>query len=139
MENSQKPKITVISPVYSAEKIVDDLVKRLHQQLSTITNNYEILLVEDCGPDNSWQKIEENCSRDKRVKGIKLSRNFGQHYAISAGMQLAAGEAIVIMDCDLQDQPKEIKKLYAKAKEGFEVVMARRVNRKDGFLKKLSS
>ena len=113
MENSSRPKISVISPVYKAERIVDELVLRLSAELKKISENFEILLVEDCGPDNSWQKIVENCARDKRVKGIKLSRNFGQHYAVSAGMQLATGEVIVIMDCDLQDDPSHIHELYA--------------------------
>jgi dolichol-phosphate mannosyltransferase len=140
VENIQKPKITVISPVYRAELIVDELVRRLHQELSKITENYEILLVEDCGPDNSWKKIEESCSRDSRVKGVQLSRNFGQHYAISAGMQLASGEAIVIMDCDLQDDPVHIHALYKKfTEEKFDVVFTKRKNRKHSFFKYLTA
>jgi len=140
VENSQKPEITVISPVYRAERIVDELVKRLQEELSKITELYEIILVEDCGPDNSWQKIEDNCLKDNRVKGVKLSRNFGQHYAISAGMQLAKGKAIVIMDCDLQDDPQHIHSLYAKfKKEHFDVVFTKRKNRKHSFFKYLTA
>jgi glycosyltransferase involved in cell wall biosynthesis len=136
VEISSKPKITVISPVYRAEKIVDELVNRLQQELQKISDNYEILLVEDCGPDNSWKKIEENCRKDKRVKGIRLSRNFGQHYAISAGMQMANGEAVVIMDCDLQDDPVHIHSLYAKySKENYDVVFTKRKNRRHSFFK----
>jgi dolichol-phosphate mannosyltransferase len=85
--------ISVISPVYKAEKIIDELTKRLTIELSKITFDYEIILVEDGSPDNSWQKILQNSARDKKIKGIKLSRNFGQHNAISAGSepQLAIG------------------------------------------------
>ena len=106
--------ISVVSPVYRSEKIVDELVKRLSESLSKITENYEIILVEDGGGDSSWKKIEENCYRDKRVKGIKLSRNFGQHYAITSGLSMASGNIIVIMDCDLQDDPDEIPHLFAR-------------------------
>jgi glycosyltransferase involved in cell wall biosynthesis len=134
-----KPHISVISPVYKAEKIVDDLVKDVLVSLTSITENFEIILVDDCGPDNSWTKIEENCLKDKRVKGIKLSRNFGQHYAITAGLEAAKGEWIIVMDCDLQDRPDEIPNLYKKALEGYEVVFAQRIARKDSFFKKLGS
>ncbi len=131
--------ISVVSPVYRAENIVDELVKRLIAELSSITDSYEILLVEDCGPDNSWSKIAENCKKHSCVKGIKLSRNFGQHHAITAGLDHAKGDWIVVMDCDLQDRPEEIHKLYKEAQNGFDIVFARRAERQDGFTKKLSS
>lgn len=73
------------------------------------------------------------------MKGINLSRNFGQHYAITAGLSQAKGEWVVVMDCDLQDTPEEIKNLYTKAQEGYDSVFAQRVERKDKFLKRLSS
>jgi dolichol-phosphate mannosyltransferase len=131
--------ISVVSPVYMAENIVGELVRRLHENLSTITDNYEIILVNDASPDNSWLSVVKECNNDVRVKGINLSRNFGQHYAITAGLTYAKGEWIVVMDCDLQDRPEEISNLYNKAQEGYDMVFARRVKRQDGFLKKLSS
>ena len=76
---------------------------------------------------------------DYRVKGINLSRNFGQHYAITAGLEFASGDWVVVMDCDLQDQPEEIIKLYDKAQEGYDIVFGKRDNRQDSFLKKLGS
>jgi dolichol-phosphate mannosyltransferase len=134
-----KPVLSIVSPVYKAEKIVDLLVERIIKAISLITDDFEIILVEDGSPDNSWQKIEENCQKDIRVKGIKLSRNFGQHYAITAGLDHAHGEWTVVMDCDLQDRPEEIINLYNKALEGYEVVLARRHQRQDGFLKRFFS
>ena len=109
--------ISVVSPVYKAELIVDELIKRLTNELSKITDKYEIILVEDGGPDNSWGKIEAQCKQDKHITGIKLSRNFGQHRAITAGLDYCTGEWIIVMDCDLQDRPEEIPNLYKKAKE----------------------
>lgn len=131
--------ISVVSPVYKSEKIVDELVKRLSESLSKITENYEIILVEDGGCDRSWLKIEENCRRDKRVKGIKLSRNFGQHYAITAGLSRASGDIIVIMDCDLQDDPDHINKLLDEFGKGYDVVFTRRIGRKHSFFKMITA
>ncbi|MGD1822461.1 MAG: glycosyltransferase family 2 protein [Pleomorphochaeta sp.] len=131
--------ISVISPIYRGEKMLDELIERLHQNLSSICKNYEIILVNDASPDNSWSKIESICHNDSKVKGINLSRNFGQHYAITAGLNYARGEWVVVMDCDLQDRPEEIVHLYTKAQEGFDSVFAQRVERQDNFLKKLSS
>lgn len=132
-------KISIVSPVYKGEKILLELVQQLQQEVEKLTKDYEIILVEDCGPDNSWDVIEQICQENKKVVGIKLSRNFGQHYAITAGLQSAVGEWIVVMDCDLQDRPDEIPRLYNKALEGYDLVFAQRVLRQDGFLKKLSS
>lgn len=132
-------KISIISPVYKAEFILQDLVKRIKNALINITDSYEIILVEDCGPDNSWKIIQNECNLDKRIRGIKLSRNFGQHYAITAGINHAKGEWVIVMDCDLQDLPEEIPNLYNKAIEGFDIVLARRHERQDSFIKRLSS
>lgn len=134
-----KPLFSIVSPVYKAEKIVSELVKRIVDSVEAITDDFEIVLVCDGSPDNSWLSIKEECAKDKRVVGVNLSRNFGQHYAITAGMRYAKGEWIVLMDCDLQDRPEEIPRLYEKACEGYDIVQSRRMNRKDGFFKQLSS
>ncbi|MCB9334553.1 MAG: glycosyltransferase [Flavobacteriales bacterium] len=131
--------ISIVSPVYRAENIVDKLVERTVNAVSQISPKYEIILVEDNGPDNSWQKIVENCDKNPRIKGIKLSRNYGQQHAIQAGLDAAKGAYIVTMDCDLQDQPEEIYKLYNKSTEGFEIVVASRKNRQDDLFKKFLS
>lgn len=131
--------ITVVSPVYRSETLVKSLVERVEQTLKNITNDYEIILVDDSSPDNSWREIEKIALVNQIVKGIQLSRNFGQHYAISAGLDHAKGEWVVVMDCDLQDIPEEIPKLYKKAKEGFDIVLARRINRQDSYFQKLFS
>lgn len=131
--------LSIISPIYKGEKMLEELVSRIEASVETFTNDYEIILVNDCSPDNSWTKIKEICSRDKQVKGVNLSRNFGQHYAITAGLAESTGEWVTVMDCDLQDRPEEIPNLYNKAQEGFDTVFAQRVERKDKFTKRLSS
>ena len=105
-------KISIVSPIYRAENIVDELVRQIIKNVEPLTSDFEIVLVNDASPDHSWMKIRENCSRDSRVKGINLSRNFGQHYAITAGLSYTSGEWVVVMDCDLQDRPDEIPNLY---------------------------
>ena len=132
-------KLSVISPIYKGEKMLDELVSRIETSVETFTKDYEIILVNDCSPDDSWNKIKEICAKDKKVKGINLSRNFGQHYAITAGLTESTGEWVVVMDCDLQDRPEEIPNLYQKAQEGYDTVLAQRIERKDGFFKRLSS
>lgn len=135
----QNPLLSVISPVYRGEKMLDELVSRITASVSSITDSFEIILVNDASPDYSWDKICDICSRNKKVIGINLSRNFGQHYAITAGLSYSTGEWVVVMDCDLQDRPEEIPNLYAKAMEGFDSVMAQRVVRHDTYFKRLSS
>jgi glycosyltransferase involved in cell wall biosynthesis len=133
------PHLSIVSPVYLAEKIVPELVRQIEITVSKITPDYEIILVEDGSPDNSWAAIKQVCQTNKKVKGIKLSRNFGQHYAITAGLDSVRGEWVVVMDCDLQDRPEEIINLYNNVQHGYEIAVARRSNRQDPFLKRLYS
>jgi glycosyltransferase involved in cell wall biosynthesis len=131
--------LSIISPVYKAEKIVDELINRIIIEAEKITKNFEIILVEDGSPDNSWDRILDNCKKDQRVKGIKLSRNFGQHYAITAGVHNAIGDYIVVMDCDLQDDPIYIKDLYKKALEGYDIVYTVKNKRNHDWLKNITA
>lgn len=133
------PLISIVSPVYRGEKIVHELVRRITESISKISEDFEIILVNDFSPDKSWNEILKECDNDKRVKGINLSRNFGQPSAIAAGMQYVKGQWVVVMDCDLQDNPEEIPNFYRKAMEGFDMVIGLRVERNDTFLKRLSS
>lgn len=133
------PLISIVIPVYKAENCLDELYRRLVAALETITSDFEIVLVEDCGGDRSWEMIERLSTRDARVKGFQFSRNFGQHYGITAGLDHCSGDWAVVMDCDLQDRPEEIPRLYAKAQEGYDVVLARRGTRRDPLQKRITS
>lgn len=131
--------ISIVIPVYKAEKIINELCSRLIKSLSLITKDFEIILVDDGSPDKSWEKISLEANNEARIKGFKLSRNFGQHHAITAGLDKSNADWVVVMDCDLQDRPEEIQNLYNKAKEGYDIVFARRINKQHDFRKKLSS
>lgn len=133
------PHLSIVIPVYKAEGCLEELYRRLKEALESVTVDFEIILVEDCGGDRSWQLIVELSRRDTRVKGIQFSRNFGQHYGITAGLDRCDGDWVVVMDCDLQDRPEEIPKLYAKAQEGYDIVLARRGRRRDSILKRCTS
>jgi dolichol-phosphate mannosyltransferase len=133
------PHISVVTPVYKAEGCLEELYRRLVAALSSITQDFEIIMVEDCGGDRSWEIIQALASKDARVKGLQFSRNFGQHYGITAGLDYCDGDWVVVMDCDLQDRPEEIPRLYAKAREGYEVVIASRSHTSGPLLKRFSS
>jgi glycosyltransferase involved in cell wall biosynthesis len=133
------PHLSVVTPVYRAEGCLEELYRQLVAAISVITQDFEIVMVEDCGGDHSWEIIRELARRDPRVKGIQFSRNFGQHYGITAGLDHCDGDWVVVMDCDLQDRPEEIPRLYARAREGFEIVIAHRGRRNDPLRKRLAS
>ncbi|MCC7483979.1 MAG: glycosyltransferase family 2 protein [Burkholderiales bacterium] len=131
--------ISVVTPVYRAEDCLEELYRRLAAALGEVSRDVEIVMVEDCGGDRSWELIRELARRDARVKGLQFSRNFGQHYGITAGLDHCDGDCVVVMDCDLQDRPEEIPRLYAKALEGHDVVLARRGRRADSIGKRVAS
>lgn len=138
MENA-KQLISVVIPVYGCKSSLEELCERLEKTLLTIIPDYEIILVNDASPDNSWEMITKLSEANQNIKGINLSRNFGQHNAITAGLDYAEGDWVVVMDCDLQDRPEEIPKLYEKLLEGYEVVFGNRVIRQDKWLKRKAS
>jgi dolichol-phosphate mannosyltransferase len=131
--------ISIVIPVYQAELILNELLIKIHSALLNITTNFEIILVNDASTDNSWEFIKNAGLNDPRIKGINLSRNFGQHYAITAGLKNTKGEWVVVMDCDMQDNPEEIPNLYRAALNKWDIVYAKRIQRKDNLFKKLSS
>src|SRR5580704_5039642 len=133
------PHISVIIPVYKAADSLFELAERLTNSLQKITSEYEIILVEDGSLDRSWETVLEVYKNYSYIKALKLSRNFGQHSALTAALDYAHGDWIVIMDCDLQDQPEEIEKLYSKAMENYDSVFGARVNRQDSLFKRLTS
>jgi polyisoprenyl-phosphate glycosyltransferase len=125
------PFISVVIPVYRAEQILPVLCQRLTASLEALHRPYEVILVDDRSPDRSWEVIRQMVGRYPGIIAVRLSRNFGQHYAITAGLDLTHGEWTVIMDCDLQDQPEEIPRLLEAAERGYDIVLARRRQRAD--------
>jgi polyisoprenyl-phosphate glycosyltransferase len=133
------PEISIVSPVYNCGECVAELHRQLVAALEPLVNSFEIILVNDACPANSWEAVRAVAAIDPRVKAINLSRNFGQHYAIAAGLHYCSGNWVVVMDCDLQDRPSEIPKLYRKAQEGYDIVYALRHDRQDRWTKRILS
>jgi len=134
-----KDLISVVIPCYKCAKSIDELYTRLISTLEKFTNPFEIIFINDASPEYDWDVIKNLSLKDNRVKGINLSKNFGEYHALTAGLDHCLGDWIIIMDGDLQDRPEEIPKLYAKIQEGFDIVSAKRRKRKDNFIKKIQS
>ncbi len=134
------PFLSVISPLYRAAPTLAELLRRVTAAASAVTENYEIVLVDDRSPDETWGLAQAAAARDPRLRVLRLSRNFGQHRAITAGLDACRGEWIVVLDCDLQDQPEAMPALLAAARSGpFDLVQARRMGRQDAWAKRLLS
>jgi dolichol-phosphate mannosyltransferase len=132
--------LSVVSPVYRAEDLVELLVDRIRGALDPLGLSYEIILVEDGSKDRSWLKIQQAAARYPEVRGIRLARNFGQHPAILAGLDASRGEWTVVMDCDLQDRPEEIAGFLEIARsQGAPIVFAQRSIREHAWHKRLAS
>ncbi len=114
--------VSVVVPVYRSAVTLPELHRRVVAAVELVTHDFEIILIEDCGEDNAWEVIEQLAVQDSRVRGIKLSRNFGQHAATICGCSTARGRWIVTLDDDLEHQPEYIPDLYNKAKQGFSLV-----------------
>ncbi len=130
--------ISVVAAIFNEEKIVPKLIERLEKVLNPI-GDHEIIFVDDGSRDLTSEVVVRAHERNPRIKLLQFSRNFGQVYAIRAGLHHAQGDVVVLMDGDLQDQPEEIPKLLAKIKDGYDIAYARRINRKDSLYRKASS
>lgn len=133
------PALSVVVPVYRCAPCLAELHRRLGASLEEIAGGYELLFVEDGGNDDSWAILRSLAEADSAVRAIKLSRNFGQHAAITAGIERARGSWIAVMDCDLQDPPEELPRLFAKASEGYEIVYGRRRRKRSPLARTLLS
>jgi polyisoprenyl-phosphate glycosyltransferase len=131
--------MSVVVPVYGCASCLDALCKQLQVTLQAMTERFEIILVDDRSPDDSWSQLSALQDQYPAVKGIRLSRNYGQQIAITAGLASAQGDFAVVMDCDLQDPPSLIPDLLAKIREGYDLVVARRIERNDSSFRLLAS
>jgi dolichol-phosphate mannosyltransferase len=136
--DTQKPLISVVSPVHNAEAILEVFVNRVTSAVKEITTEYEIVLVDDGSPDRSWKVITSICAKNNRVKGIRLSRNFGQHVAINACIEYSRGDYVVNIDCDLQDNPAYIKDMFQLMDGATDYVITIRKDKSQSALRKLA-
>lgn len=125
--------LSVVVPVLNESTLIEELITQIKLNSQKITEQFEIIIIDDGSIDQTWDLIAKFAGKDKRIRGIKFSRNFGHHYAITAGLQKSIGEWVVVMDGDLQDRPEVIQKLYKKAQEGYDIVFVSRINRPEAW------
>lgn len=139
MKSEPHSLVSVVSPIYGCAGCIERLCERVIAAVEAAGHACELILVCDASPDEAWQRIVEVAAVEPRVRALRFSRNFGQHPAISAGLAQARGEWIVVMDCDLQDPPEFIPDLLARARQGFDAVVAERKQRRDSWFKRSAS
>ena len=128
--------LSVVAPIFNEGPIVREFVKQVTEVLTSQALDYEVILVDDGSTDDSWKYIESAANENKKIVALKLSKNFGHHYAITAGLHNSAGQWVVVMDSDLQDRPEVIPDLLKKAQEGFDVVFVSRQQRPESLVYK---
>lgn len=135
-----KVKYSIVVPLYNEELVISESYRRLKDIMDSTRESYEIIFVNDGSYDTTRLKAEEICKNDDKIKLLNFSRNFGHQMAITAGMKKSIGDAIIIIDADLQDPPEVILKMIEKWKEGYEVVFGKRIKREgETFFKKLTA
>jgi glycosyltransferase involved in cell wall biosynthesis len=139
MNQQNKPSISVVVPVYNGEKSLGELVERVKNVMQNIASKWELIMVNDGSKDESWKTIVELANKNNFVKGIDLTRNYGQHNAVITGIQTAQYEIIITMDDDLQHPPEEILKLVEKIEDGYDVVYGTPSNPKHNVVKNFAS
>jgi glycosyltransferase involved in cell wall biosynthesis len=129
--------LSLVIPCFNEEESLPELFKRVTNAMNSFGHKWEVICVDDGSKDGTWHLIETQNQRDARWCGLSFARNFGHQIAVSAGMNFARGDAVVVLDADLQDPPEELEKFIEKWKEGYEVVYAIRQKRKENFLKRI--
>lgn len=138
-ESEYSPRLSLVVPVFRSQEMLPALHRRIVSAIEPIDPHFELVLVEDCGGDDSWRVIEDLARDDSRVHGIQLARNYGQHNALLCGIRAARGEVVVTLDDDLQNPPEEIPRLLQKLDEGYDVVYGTPAAETHGFLRDQAS
>jgi len=133
------PSLSVVIPVYGAASILPELVRRLEPVLKELTSRYELVLVDDNSPDDSWRVVQELAESHSWIRGVHLMRNYGQHSALLCGIREAEHEIIVTLDDDLQHPPEEIPKLLAELERGYDVVYGAPESERHSFMRNIAS
>jgi dolichol-phosphate mannosyltransferase len=132
----QRSKISIVLPCYNEETVLPQIFQRLSAAAQTWDSDHEVICVDDGSRDRTWELLKRQHEKDARWRGLSFARNFGHQIAVSAGLYHATGDAVVVMDADLQDPPEEISRLIQKWREGYDVVYAVRQKRKENLLKR---
>src|SRR3989344_7063112 len=132
-DNPKNPYLSIVLPIYNEEKSLPELMGELYSVCNSLNKEYEIIFVNDCSTDKTYDMLCQYAEKDKRVKVIRFSRNFRHQAAISAGLDVSSGEMVVTMDSDLQHPPEVIKEFIKQAEAGYDIVIAERMAIERGF------
>jgi dolichol-phosphate mannosyltransferase len=133
---ADRPRVSVVIPLYNETRAVPELCRRLQAVLSEASSSYDVILIDDGSQDDTWSCIQAEHARNPNVKGVRLSRNFGHQVALSAGLDHVAGDVVVMMDGDLQDPPELIPEMLERWRQGWDVVYATKRSRKESLPKR---
>lgn len=133
------PELSLVIPVYGCAGCLNELISSIHEHLNNQSFTYEIILIDDASKDGAWKILESLSEAHSNIRIIKLSRNFGQHAAIRAGLDTCKGNFAIVMDCDMQDPPNEIMTLYRTIKTGYDIVYSKRIDKKHSYFRKMAS
>lgn len=138
MSSKDNTRISVVIPCYNEQEVLPELFRRMQEAVESWGLDWEIICIDDGSSDNTWNLLQEQHKKDPKWSAISFSRNFGHQTAVSAGIFHATGDAVIVIDADLQDPPEELQRFINKWQEGFDIVYAIRHKRKEGFLKRIS-
>ena len=134
-----RPVLSIVVPVYGCADCVNALYERVADAMRESEPDWELILVDDASPDGAWDGLVALAHRDHRVRAFRMSRNFGQHAAITAGLAESRGSYVAVMDCDLQDPPEFLPRLLDAARDGYDVVLCRREKRRQSFFRRMGA
>jgi dolichol-phosphate mannosyltransferase len=135
---TDNPLVTIVLPIYNEQENIPELYRRLIENIGLFSDNFELIFINDGSFDNSYKLLSDLGEKDKRVKVLSFSRNFGHQLAISAGIDHSKGKAVILMDADLQDPPEILPEILKVWERGADVVYAVRKNRKEGIFKRIA-
>jgi glycosyltransferase involved in cell wall biosynthesis len=138
MDSTENKKISVVIPCFNEQDVLPELFSRMSEAAKNWGLEWEVICVDDGSNDNTWSLLSKQHERDPRWSVISFSRNFGHQTAVSAGLFHTTGDAVIVIDADLQDPPEEMQRFIKKWQDGYDIVYAVRQHRKEGFLKKIS-
>jgi polyisoprenyl-phosphate glycosyltransferase len=138
--NIGRPELSIILPIFNEEPVIDELHRRLQEFLVAVGTTWEVIFVDDGSTDSSFQRLKELCAAERRYRLVSFSRNFGHQFAITAGVDYARGQAVVVMDADLQDPPEVVADMLARFREGYDIVHGvRRKRERESWFKRATA
>src|SRR4051812_35435410 len=118
----ERPQLSIVLPIFNEEPVIDELHRRLVEFLGAVGATWEVIFIDDGSIDGSFAKLKVLCGLEPRYRLVSFARNFGHQFAITAGLDYARGDAVVVMDADLQDPPEVVAEMFARFRDGYDII-----------------